>query len=228
MLFRSYFPGCNPGMSAASVTGSQVNCYGMNYPFVGDIWRPGTTYGAGSDRDPANSVVYGGKVYYPLVAGNVGNQPDISPSYWARSASSGVATAPSSERQSATEVMRAISYDYLTFGSNGAAGAAFMNQNYAYPGDARNVSSGTCSYGYGCYLNGYDLTIMIPGYYIAALVPGIGGSGFDAFNSKWAGQLSGFSEGAVTWAGIASMSSGQAASGVHLQGTVRLAGKVVP
>ena len=50
------------------------------------------------------------------------------------------------------------------------------------------------------YLSGYDLTLQPPGYYVASLVPGA--VGYDPANAKWAGQLSGFTEAAVTWPGI--------------------------
>lgn len=110
----------------------------------------------------------------------------------------GTAT-PGDSRTIATEVMRVLTYDYQVKGTNLTTANTLMNQMFNRPPS-----------GDGYYIDAYDLQGCVAGicneygFYVGYLIPG--NSSYYQFPAKWAGEASGFTEGASTLAGIVAQS----------------------
>ena len=205
----AYYPGCVPPMLKTS-TGTQLYCYGGINSYSGKAWDSSQTYAAGV------FVLYANQQYQSAQNSNRNHIPGLAGggTWWNLVP---MVVSPSANRQLAAEGMRALTYDQQYFGTNTAVASALMSQLFSKPGTRPDAD--------GSYLDGYDITIQPPGYYVASLVPGA--TSFDPTNAKWAGQLCGFSEAAITWPGMFASMPPQPSVGktAQVQGTVQLKGR---
>jgi hypothetical protein len=195
----AYYPGCVPPMYNSS-TMSQLYCYGALQFYQGVVWNPQTTFNAGG------YAIYNGGQYRSQQAGNTNHQPDPSGNTWWSSVP--MAVGPADGRQLTAEAMRAFSFDFQYFGTNAATANLQMSRMFSKPG-----TGGPNPDGY--YLTGYDLATNPPGWYVQ-------GNGDP--RAKWAGQLAGFSEAAVTWPGVVALMNSRRSA--EMKGKVQIGGTV--
>jgi|GEM_PF-5063796 len=183
----AYYPGCIPPMYAATATLGQLYCYGGGHNYQGQIWDSTRTYAQNEYVIYTDGLQYRSK----QAISNLNHLPTDT-DWWTLIT---LTTGAGENRQLANEGMRMLVYDYQLNNSATAfaAGTLLQNQLYALPGDPRNTL--------GAYLNGYDLTSAPAGSYVGSLIPGAGSVSTDQY-AKWAGQLSGYTEGAVAWPGL--------------------------
>lgn len=91
----------------SNTTTAPASRAGLSSPLV--VWNSGTTYPSGA------SVVFGSKAYISLNAGNVGNQPDISPLDW-------LDTRPDIADGLSTSLTAFLNYTNCTFSKAGTTG----------------------------------------------------------------------------------------------------------
>jgi len=204
----AYQANCSPPMYNTAAY-AQAYCYGANANYAGLPWDASHTYA----KD--DYAIYNGRQVRSLVNTNTGNVPSSSTAtaFWNPTP---ITLSPSSLRQLGNELMRLYVYDYANFGSaNYSIGTLLMNQAFTKPTNWNSSST-------GLYLDGYDILIWPPGYYVAGLVPDE--ASYYPNNAKWAGQLAGFTEGAVTWAGL--YASAIPPTLLSITGPIRITGNV--
>jgi len=204
----AYYPGCIPPM-LKTATLTQSYCYGAGNEYQGGAWNSATTYAAAAYVIGPDGLQYQSKA-------NANTNNVVTDTTWWNFIP--LIVDPGQQRQLANEGMRALVYTAAVGGTNAAAAKAaastLMSQLYAPPSDSRNTL--------GAYLNGYDLTIQPAGGYVCALSVGCTAF-FEPNTAKYAGQLSGFTEGAITWPGYLAI---QSVVSTFISGKTSTTGKV--